>query len=192
MEAPDPSTVTRLLQGVAGGDRDALDRLLPVVYDELRAIAGRQRGRWRGDHTLDTSALAHEAFLKLVGAGDRSFETRAHFFGVAARAVRHILVNYAEAKRSLKRGGDAVHLDLIEAYDQPAGTDALTPDTLLAVHDALRRLERVSERESRIVECRLFAGMTVEETAAALGLSSATVKRGWALAQAWLRRELVA
>lgn len=186
-------TVTRVLRRVEEGDRDALDSLFELVYDELRELARRQRRRWRGDHTLGTTALVHEAYLKLVGQERLGTESRAHFLALAGRAMRHILSNYARHRRAQKRGGALSPASLDEAAEVVADVAALSPEraeTLLALDAALTRLERMSERQSRIVECRFYAGLTVPETAAALGVSPATVKREWALAQAWLYREM--
>lgn len=186
------STVTRLLGEVRGGDRRALGELFALVYDELQLLARRQRRRWDGDYTLNTTALVHEAYLKLVGQSRIGVESRAHFFALASRAMRHILCNYARRKRARKRGGD---LERVPLDDQqvPAGR-ARPPDEtsvlLAALDDALRRLEEMEPRRARVVECRFFGGMTVEETATALGVSPRTVKRDYSVAQAWLHREL--
>lgn len=186
------STVTRLLGEVRGGDRHALGELFALVYDELQLLARRQRRRWNGDYTLNTTALVHEAYLKLVDQSRIGVESRAHFFALASRAMRHILCNYARAKRARKRGGD---LERVPLDDQqvPAGRAAPPDETsvlLAALGDALRRLEELEPRRARVVECRFFGGMTVEETATALGVSPRTVKRDYAMAQAWLQREL--
>ena len=185
-------TVTRLLDELQRGNRDVLDRLFSVVYEELHGIAHRQRRQWHGDYTLNTTALLHEAYLKLVDQSQAEWESRSHFMAVAAKAMRHILVDYAKQRRAAKRGGDVQKVSL-EAM--PGGEEVIVlteerADELIALEEALGRLERVSERQSRIVECRFFGGMTIEETAAALNISPATVKRGWAMAQAWLYREI--
>jgi len=189
--------VTRLLEALQRGDDGALDALFPLVYDELRVVAHRQRQRWQGDHTLDTTALVHEAYLKLVDQSRASWESRAHFLATAARAMRHILVNYARDRVAQKRGGTQPVLSLEELGDRLEGQAALSDDNadlLIALDAALENLERTNERQSRIVECRFFGGMSIEETAEALGISTATVSRGWALAQVRLyqdvRREL--
>ncbi len=194
MEEVSRDEVTRLIEAVGRGDRDALSSLVPLVYDELQALAHRQRRRWNGDHTLNTTALVHEAYLKLVDQSRASWANRAHFLAAASRAMRHILINHSRDRRAQKRGGSsAPHLSLdardareYEALSQSDG-DA---DLLLAVNAALERLEQVNPRQSQIVECRFFGGMTIEETALALGISTATVSRGWALAQVRLYREL--
>jgi RNA polymerase sigma factor (TIGR02999 family) len=171
--------------------RPSLNDLLPLVYDELRQIARRQRAGWQGDFTLDTTALVHEAWLKLGRSGG-PIESRAHFLGVAAQAMRHILCDYARDRRRLKRGGDATRLplDVLEGVD---GLLALTDDrldTIAALDEALARLAADEPRWARVVECRFFAGLGIDETAEALGISPATVKRDWSLARAWLYRAL--
>jgi RNA polymerase sigma factor (TIGR02999 family) len=178
--------ITRLLQAAGSGDRAAADRLFGRVYEELRRSAEAQRRRWRGDETLNTTALVHEAYIKLVGQGSTDWQDRAHFFAVAARAMRHVLVNYAERRQAAKRGGDVQMVPLDEA--NPVSQEVA--GEVLALNQALERLEQRSERQSRVVECRFFVGLTISETADVLGISPATVKRDWALASAWLRREV--
>lgn len=187
------ATVTRLLQEASAGHCEALDELFPLVYEELRELARGQRRR-AGGETLNTTALVHEAYLKLVAQRDPEWRDRAHFRAVAATAMRHILINYARAARAAKRGGRRPHLSLerAEAWLASSGEQALAdvPELLVVLDEALERLESHSQRQVRIVECRFFAGMTVPETAEALGLSTATVKRGWSMARAWLHREM--
>ncbi len=186
-------TVTQLLVAAREGDRGALQALFPLVYDELHALAHRKRRNWNGDYTLNTTALVHEAYLKLVDQSHPAWNNRAHFFGVAARAMRHIQINYAKHRRRKKRGGGTPKVSLDEVSRLCVEETPLTAeraDALVALDDALTRLEQVNERQSRIVECRFFAGMTSDETAAALAVSPATVKRGWAMAQAWLHRAM--
>jgi len=179
--------ITGLLRELSQGRAGVLDRLMPIVYDKLRRIAHAQLRGERPEHTLNTTALVNEAYLKLVNVRQVEWRDRAHFFAVAARLMRRILIDYARARQREKRGGDAVHVPLAEAQDIPLGRAA---DDLLALDEALARLETQSERQCRVVECRCFAGMTVEETAAALGISVATVKRDWTFSRAWLNREL--
>jgi len=179
-------TISELLHELSQGRREAMDRLVPLVYDELRRIAHGQLQGERAGHTLNTTALVHETYLKLVKINQVQWQDRAHFFAVAARLMRRILIDYARATRREKRGGDATRVSLDEAFDLPVACT----DDLLALEEALTRLEERSERQGRVVECRCFAGMSVEETAAALGTSPATVKRDWAVARAWLNREL--
>lgn len=185
--------VSTLIEAGAAGDRAALDALFPLVYEELSRLAHRQRRRWSGDFTLTTTALVHEAYLKLAGQRQLPTESRAHFLGIASRAMRHILCNYARDRRRQKRGGDRPHLplDQVEAADGRAlDLSADQADRLAGLDEALRRFEQVAERQCRVVECRFFGGMSVEETAAALGVSPRSVKRDWAFARAWLLREM--
>lgn len=188
------TTVTRLLVELDGGDRSALDEVFSLVYEELHALARRHRRRWHGDETLNTTALVHEAYVKLVRQERVSVESRAHFLALAARAMRHILCNYARGRRTRKRGGGIEPLPLDELKGVPGAALAPEdPSMLLAdLDDALRRLEELDPRQGHVVECRFFGGLTVKETAAAMGISPRTVKRDWALAQAWLHREMEA
>ena len=189
MEPSSPSTVTRLLGRLDAGEDGAADALWPLVYDELRAIARGHRRRWHGDDTLNTTALVHEAYLKLSRQDRLGTASRAHFFALASRAMRHLLCNHARDRQRQKRGGGARPVTLDEGA-VAVGLSDEQADTLAAIDDALRRLERLDARQCRVAECRFFGGMTVLDTASALGVSPATVKRDWALAQAWLRREL--
>lgn len=182
----DSSDSTLLIAGLNAGDTGALDRIIALVYEELRRIAHRQLAGERSGHTLDTGALVHEAYLKLRQLDRMEWRSREHFLAMAARVMRRVLVDYAEAHRAQKRGGALVPVTLDAeslAADQPG-------EEILALDEALRRLEALSARQSRVVECRFFAGMSVEETATALELSEATVKRDWVAARAWLNREL--
>jgi RNA polymerase sigma factor (TIGR02999 family) len=178
--------ITGLLLAWRGGDSTALDRLFPLVYDELRRIAHRQLGLERPDHTLGTTALVHEAYLKLVDQTRAQLADRAHFYAVAARAMRRILVDYARGHRAAKRGAGQPQVSLDEATlvaDQRA-------DTLVALDEALTRLTDVDARLSRVVECRFFGGLTEEETAEALGVTARTVRRDWVKAKGWLSQAL--
>lgn len=170
----------------------AVDQLFTLLYDELRELARRQRRRWQGDYTLNTTALLHEAYLKLAGQHETAAESRAHFLALAARAMRHILCNYARDRHALKRGGGLTPLPLDDAAAVSlTGTpDGEPADLLVALDEALQRLERAAPRQSRVVECRFFGALGVEETAEALGISPRTVKRDWAAAQTWLQAEL--
>jgi RNA polymerase sigma factor (TIGR02999 family) len=184
----DSSEITQLLQAARDGDRIALDRLFTEVYEPLRRLSRQQRRRWDGDYTLCTTALVHEAYLKLVRTDGADWRDRTHFFAVASRAMRQILVNYAERRTAQKRGGGVEVVPLDEV--NPVSPDAA--EELLALDEALQRLEAIEPRRCRVVECRFFAGLAIHETAEALGVSVATVKRDWALASAWLRREVSA
>jgi RNA polymerase sigma factor (TIGR02999 family) len=184
--------VTRLLGEIEQGRREALDELFPLLYAELHAQAHRQRERWQGDYTLDTTSLVHEAYIKLVGHGRVAARSRGHFVAVAAKAMRDILCNHARDRQRQKRGGGApvVTLDERLAAQRPVVMDDAQADTIIALEAALSRLEQHDLRQGRVVECRFFGGLSIEDTAAALSLSPATVKRDWALARAWLYREL--
>ena len=186
------ATITGLLQAVQRGDRDALDELFPLVYEELTLLAHRQRQAWHGALTLNTTAVVHEAYLKLVDQKRLPADSRAHFFAVAAKAMRHILCNYTRDRSRTKRGGGVQHISIGPGQDPGAQLQfsGEQTDTLAALDEALQRLEHASDRQARIVECRFFGGMSVEDTAAALGISPRTVKREWSFARAWLRREM--
>lgn len=184
-------TVTKLLAGLERGDTAAMEELFPIVYEELRMAARRQRARWTGDTTMDTTALVHETYLKLTSAEQIGARTRVHFLRVAARAMRHILSNYARDRRASKRGGDAQHIPVeLLREDAIASVSNRHTETLGDLEEALQRLEQFDQRLSEVVECRFFGGLNIEDTATALGVSEATVKRDWALARAWLFREL--
>lgn len=159
---------------------------MPLVYDELRRLANHYLRQERSDHTLQPTALVHEAYLKLIDQSRVDWQNRAHFFGVAAQSMRRILVDHARSHRASKRGGVQQKLALDEAvdYSQPRDID------LLALDDALNLLAKLDERQSQVVELRFFGGLTIEETAAALGVSPATVKVDWSMAKAWLHREI--
>jgi len=181
--------VTRLLQEWRGGRQDALERLMPLVYEELHLIASRHMAReWRAG-ALQTTALVSEAYLKLVGQRDVDWQNRAHFFAIAATVMRRILVDNARRDQRAKHGGGApaVSVDEMQAVPQPISIDAVDA---LALDTALRKLEAFDPEQARIVELRFFGGLTVEETAEVLGTSPSTVKREWALAKGWLFREL--
>ena len=180
-----PSEVTRLLAAHRGGDFDALERLLPIVYAELKRLAAGRLRRERPGHTLQPTALVHEAYIRLAGGGPR-FENRAHFFGIAARVMRQVLVDHARASGREKRGGDRVRVTL---RDEAVGAGEREFD-LVALDEALERLAARDAGAAHVVELRYFAGLSIEETAEALGISPATVKRDWAVAKAFLRREL--
>lgn len=180
--------VTELLLDWSGGKREALDRLLPLVETSLHDIARGHLRRERPDHSLEPSALVNELYLRLIDQREVSWRDRAHFFGVAAAIMRHILVDHARRRQSDKRGGDRTRITLTESLGAPED-DRL--DVVL-LDEAMTRLEAVYPQQSRIVELRFFAGLTIEETAESLRISPATVKREWTMAKAWLRRALTA
>lgn len=188
-EPPLPSSgeVTMLLEAVNGGDKIAAEKLLPLVYEELRKLARSRMGSERVDHTLDATALVHEAYLRLVGPGDKpSWDNRGHFFGAAAEAMRRILVDRARARASLKRGGDKKRVGLEQ--EPSASTDDY--ESVLEIDELLKTLETQDPRKARIVTLRFFGGLTNEETALALGISATTVKNEWNFTRAWLQREI--
>lgn len=185
-DSPNPAEVTRLLHRMGEGDPLALDKLMPIVYDELRLIARRQLRHQVSGNTLNTTALVHEAFLKLSGAKDQDFKDRCHFYAVAATAMRQILVDHARKRASHKRGGGWKRVDLDSTQlrvDEQA-------DLILEIDRALQKLSQLNERLTHLIECRFFAGMNEMETAAALGVTDRTVRRDWTKARAWLHREL--
>ncbi len=186
MSEPAGRSVTELLAAVRGGDREAFDAVFPLVYAELRRVAAREMRREHAGRTLQTTGLVHEAYLRLLKDAGLSFENRAHFLGIAARAMRQILIEHARARGARKRGGHDVRVTLDDALASvdPAGVDVLDLDR------GLERLAAVNDRAASVVELRYFGGLSVDETAAALGSSPATIKREWALARAWLFREL--
>jgi RNA polymerase sigma factor (TIGR02999 family) len=186
---PLSTEVTRELQALSQGEDGALDRLLPMVYDDLRELAHAALRGERSGHTLTPTGLVHETFLRLVQLDQISWEGRAHFFGAAAQVMRRVLIGYARMRKAAKRGGDLARAVPIENVVLAARE---RPDDLLALDEALERLAALSPRQARIVECRFFADMGVEATAAALRVSPATVKREWTAARAWLNRELTA
>lgn len=182
---PATTQVTQLLHDWRNGDQAAFDRLLPLVYDELRRLAGHYLRGERQGHTLQSAALVHEAYLQLLGQ-EIDWQNRAHFLGVAAQAMRRVLVDYARSRNYQKRGGHAVHVEI-----EAAATVALNQaGELVALDDALQGLEKLDPRKSRVVELRYFGGLSVEETAEVLGISVPTVVRDWNTAKAWLRREM--
>jgi RNA polymerase sigma factor (TIGR02999 family) len=183
---PGSHEITQLLLAWSKGDREALDRLFPLVYAELRRLAKSYMRKERAGHTLQTTALIHEVYLRLINADQIEWQNRAHFFGVAARAMRQILVEMARERGSQKRGGGARQVSLDEAMMIDEGLD----EDLVAVDEALRALAQFDARKAQVVEMRFFGGLTEEEMAAALDVSPETVRRDWRLARSWLRRRL--
>ena len=184
--APSQQQVTQLLLAWSGGDQAAGDELMPLVYDELRRLAHQCMKRERPVHTLQTSALLHEAYLRLVDQKNIQWQDRAHFFGIAARLMRQVLIDYARTRGYAKRGGGALRVSLDEAMIVSKKRAA----EVVALDDALKSLAEIDPRKSQIVELRFFGGLSIEETAEVLAVSPGTVMRDWTLAKAWLRREL--
>ena len=178
--------VTRLLVNWSNGDKEALEDLTPLVYAELRRLADRYLRRERADHTLQSTALVHEAYLRLIDSSSVQWQNRAHFFAVSAQLIRHILIDHARARQAEKRGAGGVKLSLDEAIATPGQKDI----DLVALDDALKDLAKIDSEQSRIVELRFFAGLSIDETAKVVGVSPATVKREWTTAKAWLAREI--
>ena len=181
-----PAELTRLLAKWGQGDVEARDALIPLIYDQLRGIARRYLRRERADHTLQSAALVNEAYLRMMRQHPGQFENRAYFFGFAAQMMRHILVDHARGRAAAKRGTGAPRLSLDKevALTQNRETD------LVALDDALNKLAELDAEQSRLIELRFFGGLSIEETAAVMGISPATVKREWATARAWLKREI--
>ena len=188
-QPPSPPDVTRILHEWKDGSREALDRLIPIVYEELRTIASRQLAReWRHDR-LQTTTVVSEAYVKLFAQRQVDWQNRGHFFAIAAQLMRRILVDHARRELREKHGGGAIHVELSDAVSTAAESSLDVLDAV-ALDAALQKLEALDPDQGRIVELRFFGGLTVEETAAALGISPATVKREWAVAKGWLYREL--
>jgi RNA polymerase sigma factor (TIGR02999 family) len=181
-----PSPVTELLVRWRSGDGDALQSLMPLVYEELRRLAHNYLRRERSDHTLQSTALVHEAYLRLVGSAPPQWQDRAHFFGIAAHLMRQILTEYARGRNTAKRGGGVCKLTLDDAEQRPERLDV----DMVALDDALNALAKIDPQQCRVVELRFFAGLSIEDTAEALGLSASTIKRDWNTARVWLYREL--
>jgi RNA polymerase sigma-70 factor (ECF subfamily) len=180
--------VTQLLQELADGDQAVVDSLFPIVYDQLRRLAqGQLRGE-RKDHTLNATALVHEAYLKLIDQTRVQWQNRAHFFAIAAQAMRRILINYANQRLAQKRGGG----EIIATFDEGTMARESRAEELIALDQALERLRELDERQSKVVEYRFFGGLTQDEIAAVLDVSAPTVRRDWRMARAWLSRELKA
>ncbi len=186
MPGSSSSQVTELLVRWRGGDREALDSLLPLVYDELRRIARHYLQGERPGHTLQSTALVNEAYVRMVAQDFPQWQNRAHFFAVAAQLMRQILVDHARSHRASKRGGNVYKVSLDEAEEQPLATDV----DIIALDDALKNLAEMDLQQSRVVELKFFAGLSIEDTAEVLNISPSTVKRDWITARAWLYREL--
>ena len=183
-----PHVVTRLLVDWGNGDQQALEKLTPLVYQELKRLAARYLRRERREHTLQSTALVHEAWLRLIDQKQVHWQNRAQFFGIAAEMIRRILIDHARGRQAAKRGDGAIKLSLDDALATPNRRDL----DLVALDDALHDLGRLDPQQSRLVELRFFAGLSIEESAEVLGVSPATVKREWMAAKAWLYREISA
>ncbi len=182
----DTSKITELLEAHAAGENSAMDQLMPLVYEEMQKMAHHRLLGERSGHTLNTKDLVHESYLKLIKFDRIDWKNRKHFFGIASQIMRNILVDYAVKQQAQKRGGKQQRVTLGEA-------DVITEmnvHELLSLHSALKHLEEIDERQVRVVECRFFGGLTIEETAEALDISTPTVSRDWKMARAWLNREL--
>lgn len=187
MEEPSTEVATRVLEAVAAGDSGAAARLLPLVYDELRALAASALRRERPDHTLQPTALVHEAFLRLIDQAHAEYKSRTHFFAIGAQAIRRVLIDHARHHEAAKRGGQWLKVTMDQAVAAAGSSESVD---LLALDEALTRLATLDERQSKVVEMRFFGGLSVEETAAMLDVSPRTVEEDWRMARAWLRREL--
>jgi RNA polymerase sigma factor (TIGR02999 family) len=188
----DQANVTQLLVAAREGDRSAMDRLFPLIYDELRRKAHAQRAGGNGLATMNTTAIVHEAYIKLADRSDAHYESRLHFYAVAAKAMRHVFLDYAKRKRAGKRGAGAQHVVYDDGVNADTGFELNDDqaDSVIELEHALARFSEKYPRQSNVVECRFFGGMTVEDTALLLDTSPATVKRDWVFAQAWLFRTL--
>lgn len=193
LDSTTQSEIDVLLDKLNDGDSSVSGELFSLAYDALHAIAHRHRQRWQGDLTYNTTTILHESYLKLVDRAQADWESMTHFLSVVAKAMRHVLIDYARRRKTLRRGGEFEKVSL-------SGDDLRLEDrirmsyqraeALISLDDAIRKLEEVHPREAEVVQCRFFGGMTIQETAAALGISTATVSRDWAMAQAWLMREM--
>ncbi|MGI9272725.1 MAG: ECF-type sigma factor [Woeseiaceae bacterium] len=178
--------ITQLLQAASSGDRPASDALFEAVYQELRTIAKSHRRRWHGNETLNTTALIHEAYVRLAKPDLASYANRSHFFATASKAMRQVLISYADRISTAKRGGNPLRVTMTDF----ASADETTFDDLLQINTVLEQLEDTNARHCRLFECRVFGGMTIDETAEALDISPATVKRDWTVLSAWVYREM--
>lgn len=182
-----PDEITEMLKAWGDGDCSVAERFMPLIYDELRRQAHRYLNRERPNHTLQTTALVHEAYLRLIEQRNVSWQNRAHFFGLSAQMMRRILVNYAVSRQREKRGGAAEVIQLDDTIQVGAIEKRVD---LIALDEALNRLEKLDERQAKVIELRYFGGMSIEETAEVMAISPATVKREWNMARAWLRSEI--
>jgi RNA polymerase sigma factor (TIGR02999 family) len=186
MQTSQKGDVTLLLQQLSAGNREAVDKLIPVLYDELRRLAAYYLRQERSNHTLQATALVHEAYLRLVDQGEVHWQNRSHFFGVASQVMRRILLDYARKHGAVKRGGEVAHVSLEDAVVFCEANAA----ELVALDELLNRLSSLDPQQGKVVELRFFGGLSVEETAELMNISPATVKRDWSMAKSWLSREL--
>jgi RNA polymerase sigma factor (TIGR02999 family) len=186
MAMPSSEEVTQLLVAWNNGDQAALDQLMPLVYRELHRLARRRLGHENAGHTLQTTALVHEAYLRLIGQKEPHWQNRGHFFAIAAQMMRRILVDYARSRRYAKRGGGAEKVSFAEVMAVSSGR----PVDVVALDEALTTLAQIDPRKSKMIELRYFGGLSIEETAEVLGVSAGTIKRDWTLAKAWLQGEI--
>lgn len=188
--SPDKQAVTQLLLAVQRGDKDAENRIVPLVYEEMRNIARHKLRHERKDHTLDTTALVHEAYMRLVQQDNMEWQSRTHFLAIAAQAMRRILVNYAEKRNAVKRGGGVTRVELDEIPDDDAIISDQMAEQIIPLNNALKKMETFNERGSRVIEYHFFGGLTWNEISEVLGVSTATVRRTWYVSKLWLNREL--
>ena len=186
MDSNQPENFTRLIQEYSNGNKRALNEILPLIYDELKKISSRYLREEYRNHTFQTTELVHEAYIKLIGDQNVSWENRAHFFGIAAQSMRQILVDHARKRNAKKRGGGQINLSIDEILKVSEKAD----EQVLNLDEALKKLEAVDKRAAKIVELRYFSGLTIEETAKVLNISPSTAKRDWNFAKAWLYREI--
>lgn len=182
--------ITRLLQSTQAGDKEAVNQLLPLVYDEMRSIARQKLKFERKGHTLDTTALVHETYFKLINHNEVEWQSRAHFLAIAALAMKRILINYAEKKKAIKRGGEFTRVELQEVEGRFEEMSETMADEILALNEALKKMEQFNQRGSKVVEYHFFGGLTWKEISEVMGVAPITVRRAWNVAKLWLQREL--
>ncbi|MDX1641069.1 MAG: ECF-type sigma factor [Balneolaceae bacterium] len=182
--------ITRLLQSSQAGDKEAVNKLLPLLYDEMRSMAHQKLKFERNGHTLDTTALVHETYFKLINHNKVEWQSRAHFLAIAALAMKRILINYAEKKKAIKRGGDFTRVELEEMKGEVENMSESMADEIIALNEALKKMEEFNQRGSQVVDYHFFGGLTWKEISEVMGIAPITVRRAWNVAKLWLRREL--
>lgn len=182
--------ITQLLKSAQSGDKEVVNQLLPLLYDEMRSIAHQKLRFERNGHTLDTTALVHETYFKLINHNEVEWQSRAHFLAISALAMKRILINYAEKKKAVKRGGELSRVELDEVEGQIENMSESMADEILALNEALKKMEEFNQRGSRVVEYHFFGGLTWNEISEVMGIAPITVRRAWNVAKLWLRREL--